>query len=58
VPTTAQLNAGVDAARKFAFAEIRAKVPAFFASEADGYVTDAELLAAVKAIVTAAMESK
>lgn len=51
--TTAQLNAGVAAARKYAFAEIAEKVPGFFQSEADGYVNDAELLAAVKVIVAA-----
>lgn len=51
--TTTQLNAGVAAARKYAFAEIAAKVPSFFQAEADSYVTDAELLVAVKVIVAA-----
>jgi hypothetical protein len=51
--TTAQLNAAVDAARNYAFAEIKEKVPGFFQSEADNYVTNAELLAAVKVIVAA-----
>lgn len=51
--TVAQLNAMVDAARKYAFNEIKEKVPSFFQSEAEDYVSDTELLAAVKVLATA-----
>ena len=53
--TTAQLNAGVDALRQFAFDIIKQKVPGFMQAEADAYVTNDELLAAVK-VVAAAVE--
>lgn len=51
--TTAQLNAMVNAARKEAFAEIAEKVPGFMQPEADSFVTDAELLNAVRILAAA-----
>jgi hypothetical protein len=51
--TVAQLNAMVDAARNYAFNEIEEKVPSFFKSEAENYVSDSELLAAVKVLAAA-----
>lgn len=55
---TAQLNAGVDAARKFAFRLIEEKAPSFFQASAKGYVTDALLLQAVEVIVNAVEATK
>ena len=51
--TTSQLNAGVDALRAFALDIIRQKVPGFMQSQADAYVTNDELLAAVKVVASA-----
>jgi hypothetical protein len=51
--TVAQLNAMVDAGRKEAFAEISQKVPSFFQSEAEGFVTNDELLHAMKILAAA-----
>jgi hypothetical protein len=51
--TTSQLNAGVDALRAFAFEIIKQKVPGFMQAQADAYVTNDELLAAVKVVASA-----
>jgi hypothetical protein len=54
--SVAQLNAGVYALRQFAYTVIKQKVPGWLESQAEAYVTDNELLAAVK-VVAEALES-
>lgn len=56
--TANQLNAGVDALRKFADDMIVKDVPSFVQNTAKGYVTDALLLSAVKAVTTAVEAAK
>jgi hypothetical protein len=51
-----QLNAAADALRQFAYTVIKQKVPGWLEKQADSYVTDDELLAAVK-VVAAALEA-
>ena len=46
--TIAQLNAMVDAAREYAFALIKSKVPSFEVSMADSFVTNDLLLGLAK----------
>jgi hypothetical protein len=53
-----QLNAGVDAARKFAFRLIEQEAPSLIQASAKGYVTDALLLQAVEVIVNAVEATK
>jgi hypothetical protein len=60
-PTVPQLNAAVDALRQWAFRTIKTKLEAagdqFLESMADSYVTNDELLEAVKVVAQALREN-